>query len=177
MPEHVVGLGFDGVPPARHALRALGQLHQSRQIRLGAAAVVGRRDDGRAFAVEQAAQEGGATAAGGVESVLTGPFGLVLEEIPGALVGSLVDVADSRRSDQLVRCFGDDVLPGTVVTVALVTEATPEPVDALAARLGAVLTRRAREDVEREIAEAGRAPRRPVGHRFRRIVGALRPRR
>ena len=158
-------------------MRALGQLHESHQIRLGAAAVVGRRADGRAFAVEQAAREGGGTAAGGVEGVLTGPFGLVLEEIPGALVGSRVDVADARRSDQLVRCFGDGVLPGSVVTVALVTEPTPEPVDALAARLGAVLTRRARDDVEREIVDAQDPPRRAAGHRFRRVVGALRRRR
>ena len=171
MQENVVGLGVEGIPEAREALRELRRLHDSRTIRLAAAAVVGRRDDGRAFAVEQAADP---TPPGGVAGLLTGPFGLVLERAPGALVGSLVDVADPRRSDHLVRCMGDAVPPGSVVTVAVVAEATPEAVDDLASRLGAVLTRRSRAEVEREVDVDEERSRRSLADRLRglRDVGA-----
>lgn len=177
--ENVVVFGFAGSTEARRALPELRRLHDAREIHLRAAAVVGRRDDGRSFALEQAPDDRSrATAREGVVGLLTGPFGLVLEHAPGALVGSLVDVADPRRSDQLVRCFGDAVPPGSVVTVALVTETEPEPVDALASRLGAALTRRSREDVEREIGSADERPRRSaLRDRLRGVKDAVARRR
>jgi uncharacterized membrane protein len=169
--ETVVVLGFRGIPQARDALPALRRLHDAGEIDLGAAAVVGRRVDGRSFALEQTTDAGAPSDA--VEGLLTGPFGVVLEHAPDALVGSLVDVADSRRADQLVHSFGDAVPPGAVVAVALVTERTPEAVDALASRLTASLTKKSRADVEQDIAAIEAQRRRGIGERLRGIKDAL----
>lgn len=155
--ENVVVLSSCGPLEARDALRKLRRLHTAQEIELTAAAVLGRRDDGRSFALEQATDDSAVAARGAVGQLLTGPFGLVLQHAPDALVGSLVDVADSRRSDQLLRCFGDALPPGSVVTVALVTETEPDAVDELASRLGATVTRWSRVDVECAIAEVSSA--------------------
>lgn len=168
--ETIVVLGFRGIPEARDALPELRRLHDAGAIDLGAAAVVGRRADGRSFALEQTTAGG---ASDGVEGLLAGPFGLVLEHAPDALVGSLVDVADPRRADQLVRSFGDAAPPGTVATVAIVTERMPAAVDALAARLSASLTKRSRSDVEQKIADSEGRRTRSIADRLRRVVRAL----
>jgi uncharacterized membrane protein len=149
--EEVVVLRCTAVPEARRALRALHRLHDAGAVRLDAVSVVGRGADGRPFAVEQAADERVGAPGSGVVGVLTGPFGVVLENAPDALVGSLVDIADADRSRRLLRCFGDALPPGSVATIALVSELSPVAIDWLLGQVGGVVVRRSREDVEHSI--------------------------
>jgi len=153
--EDVVVLTATVVEDARRALAALQRLHEAGDIRLSAGAVVGRRPDGRTFAVEQRAAHptasAGVGAAADVRELLRGPFGVVFEHAPDALVGSLVDIADLDKSDRLLRCFGPAVPEGCMATIALVSETTPESIEALAARLDVGLTKRSREEVETDL--------------------------
>ena len=149
--EEVVVLAFDAAEDAREGLANLRRLHRAGHIRLSAAAVIGRRPNGRAFAVEQRAEHPAAKDTGrtsGLAGLLTGPFGLVLDNAPDALVGSLVDIADVERSHRLLRCFGIALPAGCVATVALVAETRPEAIERVAARLQAGLMRKSRADVE-----------------------------
>jgi hypothetical protein len=123
--------------------------------------VIGRRSNGRAFAVEQRehpATSEDAGQASGLADLLTGPFGLVLDSAPDALVGSLVDIADVERSDQLLRCFGVALRPGCVATVAVVEETRPGAIERVAFRLDAALLRKPREDVETALSDEPRIP-------------------
>lgn len=153
--ENVVLLRFDAIAGAREAIRALHRLHESGDVTLAAASVVGRKEDGRAFALEQAVDDqpsvGSAFPGDNLVRLLSGPFGVVLHNAPDALVGSLVDIADFERSERLLRCFGDHVPPGSIVTIALLSETAPAAVDALSSSVGGVLIRKRREDVELEI--------------------------
>ncbi len=147
-------LTFDVVDDARRTLGALHRLHEAGHIRLSAAAVVGRRTDGRAFAVEQPGHPVAGNATGrpaDVAQLLNGPYGVVLEHAPDALVGSLVDIADVEKSHQLLRCFGNEVPPGRISTIALVAETTPDAIEAVRGPGDAVLIRKSRQLVEAEI--------------------------
>jgi uncharacterized membrane protein len=155
--EDVVILAFDTVDDARRAFGALRRLHDAGDIRLSAGAVVGRRTNGRAFALEQGRDGGQGRHPAGrrrpgagadVTDLLRGPFGVVLASAPDALVGSLVDIADLAKSDRILRCFGVALAPGTSGTIAVVTERRPGAVDGVAARLGADLMRKPRQVVE-----------------------------
>lgn len=157
--ENVIALTFGDDEHARDAVRALQSLHRSGDIRLEAVAIVERLQDGRAIVREHAESSqlrgtAGGGIVGAVVGLLTGPVGLLVGEASGAVVGSLVDLADAESSEDLLRWLGRAVPRGHVGAIAVVAESTPVAVDALASERGAVPLRRPRAAVELEIAGA-----------------------
>ncbi len=157
--ENVIALAFSGAEGAREGVEALQRLHRSGDLRLEAVAIIERDQDGRVFALEEAeavAPKGtvGGGLIGAVVGLLTGPVGLVVGAATGALVGSLVDVAEGESSEDVVRWLGRALPPRHTAAIALVVEATPGVVDALASDLGVALLRRSRAQIEQEIAAA-----------------------
>ena len=189
--ENVIVLSFVTADQAQDALRGLRRLHDADVVRLEAAAVIERTEEGR-IAIRDVSEDFHlrATAAGGVLGaligVLTGPFGLVIGGATGAAVGSLVDVADAQNTDQIVRVLGRTVRPGSAATLAVAYERTPAAVDDLAAELSGTVLRQARGEVECEIAEAEEAAiaaqreaegKRTIGDRLRDVKDAMLDRR
>jgi len=185
--ENVVVLTFREAAPARESLIALQGLHHAGDIGLEAVAVVERTQDGTTIVLEQIEDSqlrGTATGGviGGILGLLTGPFGLILGGATGALVGSLIDVADVESSDQILRAAAPGVPPGRTATIAVVEEKTPAALDEIASRLDGTLRREPRGDVELEIAEAEAAAiaakwdaegKRTVGDRIRDVKDSL----
>jgi len=183
--DAVVVMTFERPGLARQALRDLQRLSDAGDITFIAGTVVGRRDDGRPFALEPPRHGASCPVdTSGVVDLLTGPFGLVFGRAPDALVGSLVDIADVARSHQILRCFGHAISPGLMATVAVVAELGPTAVDELASDLGGDVRRMARADVEAALSasatlEPPSEPRYGISGRLRRaraVVGTrLRP--
>ena len=99
--ENVIALTFGATEQARGAVDALLHLHRSGEIRLEAAAVVERSEDGRVVVLEHAESSrlrgttgGGVT--GALIGLLTGPVGVLAGGATGAVVGSAVDVAEAK---------------------------------------------------------------------------------
>lgn len=160
--ENVIVLTFRGSDRARASLGALRRLHGAGEIRLQAVAVVERTEDGCPVVIDQAEDvQITATATGGVIGgiigLLGGPAGLLIGGATGAVVGSLVHIAEVESSDGMLRTFASAVPRGHAATIAVVDEPAPAPVDALAAELGVAPSRRSRDEVELEIAEAEEA--------------------
>ena len=160
--DNVIVLTFRGSDRARASLGALRRIHDAGEIRLQAVAVVERMEDGRPVVIDQAEDvQVTATAAGGVIGGIIGlaggPAGLLIGGATGAVVGSLVHIAEVESSDDVLRTFTSAVPRGYAATVAVVDEPAPAPVDALAAEFGVEPLRRARAEVESEIAEAEEA--------------------
>lgn len=157
--ENVIALPFATAEQAAEAVRALQDLHRSGEIRLEAAAVVQRSDDGGAVALDHGeTSELRGTAGGGVIGALiglfAGPFGLLLGGATGAVVGSLVDAADAESSEDVLRWLARAIPEGHTAAIIVVEEPTPAAVDALASERGVTVLRRDRAAVELEIATA-----------------------
>jgi len=160
--DNVIVLTFSATERAPEALQGLRQLHDAGDIRLEAVALVERTEDGRTVVLDQAEDVRiKATATGGVIGgiigLLGGPFGLFLGGATGAVVGSLIDIAEVEGSDDVLRTFAQAVPPGHTGTIAVIEEPTYAAVDALASGLGVSVLRRPRGEVELEIAEAEEA--------------------
>ncbi len=189
--ENVIALSLGERDQAGEAVRRLRLLDEQGAIRLEAVAVVERTEAGRVAVLEQAEDVHiKATAAGGliggVVGLLAGPVGLLVGGATGAVIGSLVDVADAESSDDVIRSLARAVHAGSAATIAVVDERSPGPVDHLAAELGAALTRRDRRVIEAEVVEAEEAAlaqrwdeegRRSIGDRVRDVKESIAGRR
>lgn len=157
--ENVIALTFRKPDEARDAVRVLQQLHRTGDIRLEAAAVVERTDDGKIVALEHAETSklrgtAGGVLVGAVVGLLTGPLGMLLGGATGGVVGSLVDVADAESSEDVLRWLARALPHGRAAAIAVVVEATPTAVDAVASERGVRTLRRDRATVELEVADA-----------------------
>jgi uncharacterized membrane protein len=152
--ENVIVLAFHGSDRARASLGALHRLHGAGEIRLQAVAIVERLMDGRLVPIDETADvRKTATAAGGViggiTGLLCGPAGMPVGGAPGTEAGSLARIDEIERADEVLRTSASAVPPGYMATIAVVEEKAPALVDALAAELGVVPSRRSCADVER----------------------------
>lgn len=160
--ENVIVLTFRGSDRARASLGALRRLHDAGKIRLQAVTVVERTEDGHPVVIDQAEDvQITATATGGliggIIGLLGGPAGLLIGGATGAVVGSMVHIAEVESSDDVLRTFASAVPPGHTATIAVIDEPASTPVDALASEFGVAALRRSRAEVELEIAEAQEA--------------------
>ena len=157
--EKVIALTFDATDEAREAVDALLRLHRSGDIRLEAAAVVERSEDGRVVVLQHAETSqlrgtAGGGAIGALIGLLTGPVGVLAGGATGAVVGSAVDVADAESHEAVLRWLARSVPRGRTAAIGVLEEATPGAVDALVPGRGGIVVRRSREAVEREITAA-----------------------
>jgi uncharacterized membrane protein len=158
-PENVVVVGFSDDGSAYEALTKLQELDSQGQVKVVAAAVVTRHEDGRIDVKDEVGDDSFAgTASGGLVGlligILGGPFGVLLGGATGLLIGSLYDMADADDTDSVLSEVSKTVAAGHNAVLAQVVEQSPEVVDTAMARLSGTVVRRPVYDVESEIAAA-----------------------
>jgi uncharacterized membrane protein len=161
---NVISVSFDPDSNAYAAITALKQLDSQGQLKVEAAAVVERGDDGEVVIKDRAGDvEFAGAAAGGLLGlligVLGGPLGVLIGGTYGLMVGSLVDLGEVEDSESVLSQISASVRPGHTALLAQVTEQSPEVVDTAMAKLGGNVLRRPVDDVEAEIAAAEKAQR------------------
>jgi uncharacterized membrane protein len=163
-PENVVVVSFSEDSEAYEALTSLKELDSQGQLKVVAAAVVSRGDDGHIDVKDQVGDDFPVgTASGGLVGLLIGiiggPLGVLLGGATGLLFGSLYDLADADDTDSVLTDVSKSVEVGRTAVLAQLTEQSPEVLDtAMASRSGTVV-RRSVYDVEAEIAAAQKAQR------------------
>ena len=160
--ESVVVLTVSHVNRAQDAMRELHRLQDKGSLRLVAAAIVEGVAHGRVRVVgdEQDQSLDGTAAATTIGALLAafgGPVGLDLGEAAGAIVGSLLDIAEVEESGTVAANDSRSFPPRKGVVLAVVAEPRPAALEAVAPSLGATLLRQPRAEVERELAAAEEA--------------------
>jgi uncharacterized membrane protein len=158
--ESVVIVRFSQSGQAYEALSELRGLSESlASVEVRGAALVERASDGTLRVPEQSDETVGVgTAAGGLlgmlAGVLGGPLGVLLGFGTGALVGGVFDVDRASSVDSALGLLSAQITPGSTALIVDVVEATPEPLDQLAARFGATIERQPAGQVAAEVEAA-----------------------
>lgn len=159
---NVISVSFDPDENAYAALTALKELDSQSRLKLEAAAVVARGDDGELVVKDRVGSDEFAGTAGGgllglLLGIIGGPLGVLLGGTYGMLVGSLFDLDEVEESESVLAQISASVKPGHTALLAQVTEQSAELVDTAMADLGGKGLRRPVADVEAEIAAAEQA--------------------
>jgi uncharacterized membrane protein len=159
---NVISVAFEDDRNAYGALTALKQLDTQGRLKVEAAAVVARGDDGKIDVKDQVGDVDylGAVSGGTLGlllGIIGGPLGVLLGGSYGLLVGSLFDLGEAGETESVLSQISTSVKPGRTALLAQVTEQSPEVVDTAMATLGGTVLRRAVDDVEAEMAAAEKA--------------------
>ncbi|MGO9954488.1 MAG: DUF1269 domain-containing protein [Solirubrobacteraceae bacterium] len=155
--HNVIAVSFDDDHEAYHALTLLKELDSQQRVGVQEAVVVVRGEDGQLVEKgrTQSAYLAG-TASGGLIGLLLGiiggPFGVLIGGATGLMVGSLYDLADDEETDSALGAISSSVHAGRTALLAVVTEQSPEVIDATMSGVGGTLLRRPVAEVEAEIA-------------------------
>jgi uncharacterized membrane protein len=160
----VIAVSFEEDGNAYSALTLLKELDAQRRLGIEEAAVVVRSPDGRV--VEKDRVESmfmpatlGWGLIGLLIGIIGGPFGILLGGASGVAFGSLFDLHDIEETDSVLGEISSSVRAGHPALLAVVTEQSPDVIDAEMAGLGGTVLRRSVSDVEAEIAAAKKARR------------------
>ncbi len=161
---NVISVSFDPDTNAYAAFTKLNELGSQGQMKVEAAAVIERGDDGQIVVKDSVGSGEFAGAAGGgvlgfMIGIIGGPLGVLVGSTYGLLAGSLIDLGEAEQSESALAQMSASVKPGHTAIVAQVTEQSPEVVDTAMERLGGSVLRRSTDDVEAEIAAAEKAQR------------------
>jgi uncharacterized membrane protein len=161
---NVISVSFEPDSNAYTALTALKELDAQNQLKLEAAGVVARGEDGGITVKDRVGSfdfEGAASGGllGLLVGIIGGPLGVLIGGTYGLMVGSLFDLGEAEQTESVLSQISASVKPGHTALLAEVTEQSPEVVDTAMARLGGTLLRRPVDDVEAEIAAAEKAQR------------------
>jgi uncharacterized membrane protein len=163
-PENVVVVSFSEDGKAYQALTTLKELDTQGQLKVAAAAVVTRGDDGHIDVRDQVGDDFlYGTASGGLVGlligILGGPLGVLIGGATGVLVGSLFDLDDADDTESVLSDVSKTVQVGRTALLAEVTEQSAEVLDTAMTSLSGTVVRRSVYDVEGEIAAAQKAQR------------------
>jgi uncharacterized membrane protein len=156
-PYNVIAVTFESDADAYGALTKLKELDSQGQMDVQEAVVVQRGTDG-ALAVKArvGTTELAGTAGGGLVGLLVGilggPVGVLLGGSTGLLIGSLFDLDDAERIESTLGRISQSVQPERNAVLAVVTEPSPEVIDAAMAAFGGTVIRRGVYEVEAEVA-------------------------
>jgi uncharacterized membrane protein len=161
---NVISASFDPDSNAYAALTKLNELGSQGQLKVEAAAVVERGDDGKMVIKDRTGDlDFAGTATGGMLGlligILGGPLGVLIGGTYGLMVGSLVDLDEAEDSESVLTRISASVRPGRTALLAQITEQSPEVVDNAMTELGGSVLRRPVDEVEAEIAAAEKAQR------------------
>lgn len=144
---------------AHTAMRELCRLHGERALWVQAATVVQGAAHGVVRLVDGTPEKNLRDSAAGstvadLLDALKGPVGSCIGGATATIVRSLLDIAEPEESGTVVAIANRSFPPRKAAIVAVVAEATPRPLDDLAADVGAALVRQPRAEVERDLADA-----------------------
>jgi uncharacterized membrane protein len=143
---------FDDESKAYEGSRALNQLDDEGSIAIHSEAVIVKNADGAAE-VKQAAGDFpirtlSGTALGGLVGVLAGPIGLAVGALAGTAAGSIGDVYSAGVDAEFLDDVSAALSPGRTAVVADVSEEWVTPVDTTMEKIGGVVFRTAKQDVQ-----------------------------
>jgi uncharacterized membrane protein len=161
---NVISVAFEDDSNAYTALTTLKQLDTQGQLKVQAAAVVARGDDGKLVVKDQVGDVDyvGAVSGGTLGlliGILGGPLGVLIGGSYGLMVGSLFDLGEADETESVLSQIAVSVRPGRSALLAQVIEQSAEVVETAMAGLGGTVLRRPVDDVEAEIAAAEKAQR------------------
>ncbi len=144
---------------AYEALADLKELDAHEQIKLRAAAVVVRGEDGRIVVNEQVGGDDfPTTAAGGLIGLIVGniggPLGILIGGATGLLTGALFESDDEEMTESVLAQISRSVSAEHATLLAQLSESSPLDVDTLMAALGGTVLREGAGTVMAEIAAA-----------------------
>ena len=154
---NVIAVAFDADVNAYAALTKLKELDSQDQIEVHEALVAQRATDGTLTVKDRVGSpELVGTAGGGLTGLLVGilggPVGVLIGGSTGLLVGSLFDLDEAEQVETSLGQLSKSVEPERTAVLAVVTEPSPEIVDAAMAALGGTVLRRSVDEVEAEVA-------------------------
>jgi uncharacterized membrane protein len=178
---NVIAVAFEADVNAYAALTKLKELDSQGQIEVQEAIVVQRAADGTLTVKDQVGStELLGTAGGGLTGLLVGilggPVGVLIGGSTGLLVGSLFDLDEAEQVETALGRLSQSVEPGRTAVLAVVTEPSPEIVDAAMAAVGGTVLRRGVDEVEAEIAAVEEAERKAALEAQRELVRSRRDR-
>jgi uncharacterized membrane protein len=161
---NVIAVAFDSDVNAYGALTKLNELDAQDQLEVNEAVVVQRATDGTIVVKDRVdSPELLGTAGGGLTGLLVGilggPVGVLIGGSTGLLVGSLFDLDDAEQIETALGQISQSVEPDHTAVLAVVTEPSPEVIDAAMASFGGSVLRRSVYDVEAEVAAIEKAER------------------
>ena len=161
---NVISVAFEDDSNAYSALTTLKQLDSQGQVKVEAAAVVARGDDGKLVVKDQVGDvDYVGTVSGGtlglLIGILGGPLGVLVGGTYGLMVGSLFDLGEADETESVLSQIATSVRPGRTALLAQVTEQSPEVLDTAMTGLGGTVLRRPVDEVEAEMAAAEEAQR------------------
>jgi uncharacterized membrane protein len=160
----VIAVSFEDDRDAYTALTLLKDLDSQRRVGVQEAVVVVRGEDGQVVEkdrIESTFLPG--TAGGGIIGLLIGiiggPLGMLIGGAGGLYVGALLDLHDVDETESALGEISRSVEFGHTALLAVVTEQSPEVIDAAMTGVGGTVQRRSLADVEAEVAAAEKAQR------------------
>jgi uncharacterized membrane protein len=161
---NVISVAFEDDRNAYTALTTLKQLDTQGQLKVEAAAVVARGDDGKLVVKDQVGDvDYVGTVSGGtlglLIGILGGPLGVLIGGTYGLMVGSLFDLGEADETESVLSQIAASVRPGRTALLAQITEQSPEVIDTAMTGFGGTVLRRPVDEVEAEIAAAEQAQR------------------
>ena len=178
---NVIAVAFDADVNAYAALTKLKELDAQDQIEVHEAVVAQRATDGTLTVKDRVGSpELVGTAGGGLTGLLVGilggPVGVLIGGSTGLLVGSLFDLDEADQVETTLGELSKSVAPDATAVLAVVTEPSPEIVDAAMAALGGDVLRRSVDEVEAEVAAIEEAERKAAFEAERELVRSRRDR-
>jgi len=160
----VIAVSFGDDDNAYAGLTRLKELDSQHQVGIHEAVVVVRQPDGRVVEKDRIASFAVPNMLGGglvgvLVGIIGGPLGMLIGGTAGLFVGSFFDIEDADDADSALSAISSSVRPGHTALLAVVTEQSPEVIDAAMSGLGGTVLRRPVHDVEAEIAAAEKAER------------------
>ena len=178
---NVISVTFDDDVNAYGALTKLKELDAQGQLEVHECVVVQRAVDGTLTVKERVGSpELTGTASGGLlgllVGILGGPIGVLIGGSYGLLIGSLFDLSDGERIESTLGQLSESVQPERTAVLAVVTEPSPDVIDAAMAPFGGTVLRRSVYEVEAEVAALQEAERKATREAKLELIRARRER-
>lgn len=160
----MISVSFEDDRNAYNALTLLKEIDSQHRVGVQEGVVVERAEDGQVIEKDRIESMFLPSTAGGgliglLIGIIGGPFGMLIGGTAGLFVGSVFDLADIEETDSALGGISSSVRVGHTALLAVVTEQSPEVIDAAMSGLGGTVLRRSVADVEAEIAAAEKAER------------------
>ena len=160
----VIAVSFEDDRNAYNALTALKELDSQHRVGVQEAVVVVRGEDGQVVEKDRIGSMFLPNTAGGgimglLIGIIGGPLGMLIGSASGLFLGSLFDISDIDETESALGAISSTVQIGHTSLLAVVTEQSPEVIDAAMSEMGGTVLRRSVTDVEAEIAAAEDAER------------------